>query len=367
MRKLLSLLCLFSILFYSPLGFAGQYYYRIKKGDTLGTILYSMGFYPLWGKSGSVASVAQSNPETIKKMGDEIEVNDVIVVTIDRIPFEHNIVKFDSGEIALKYYLKTRADMANYLVAHQDKVQASDELVAGLKADTGRVPASVAKIEHLKPFGELGFRPYTGFKGLDFEDATNGASGELFSSSLYGVILDWSQVWNEKVTTRVFADIQKVEWEKPSNRNITDDSQTPINVGVGVKYQVSKKFSWSADVSYGKELYVYAPNTTDITIHSGNTARLLLSGEWKLVDMKPFSLGMNVNGVAIAPTGVDTYDSKFGFGGGAGFFIQQELKNGKRLRGDLGYRYLDKDTDKFNQTEQEVRFAVGMDWTFGRD
>lgn len=56
-----------------------HFYYKIEKGDELGSIMYSLGFSPLWGENGFVQKIVELNNVAVKENGDLVFIINFII------------------------------------------------------------------------------------------------------------------------------------------------------------------------------------------------------------------------------------------------------------------------------------------------
>lgn len=78
--------------------------YKVKKGDSLGSVLNNLGACPLWGNEGNVKKVSKLNPNIVT---NSLKVNSEIL-----IPYEY-ISKIDKVIFLKNRFLIPRAENQN--------------------------------------------------------------------------------------------------------------------------------------------------------------------------------------------------------------------------------------------------------------
>ena len=355
MRMFLLLLILNSLFATNTLANSDSYFYRIRPGDQLGTILFSLGFKNLWGKSGSVSGFASKQKDPVKGQGARILQNGDLVqpgtwieFALD-IPLKCNISIFAKEITQIKKILKTQKSRLAF--------RCSDDTRNNL-----RDIASV-EVQAFEKHGRIIIKPRLSYFKSSLVDSSNAVASKVSSEASIGVNARWEQVWSEKHSFYLQADAQKVKIRAPSTRTIQGESgATLAKFGFGYLRNFGSHFSIEADLNYGNDFFITAPSSSTLELQTGNLISANMMAKYTFADFSPFSFGAHLGTHFLGSADLKESKSKAGMGISAGLFTRQIFSNNKFLIGDILLRKQSKDTNMFEQDDVEIRYNFGVSW-----
>jgi hypothetical protein len=294
--------------------------YNVKKGDNLSKIAASHNPGPIYGSKGSLEKILSLNPSIKNK----------------NLIYPGQILKLENP---------------------LEKVN-----------DQDRIPAQEGPLVNPSPFSAfnsfstLSVLPKIKYQRISGKDESTNASAKLYSSDSIGVDLDWLLHWSEEFTSVIGFRYSSLKYQDISNRTLLDKSVSSAGISFGVQYKISQRTSIYSSLDFGSHAYLYAPSASTIRVDKGNAFSNKSGVKLTLADLGPVQF-KTFGGVSVlAPTKVDTYNSKLGYSGHLGLELSHTLKSGNRIKGVLEIDHGQLDTKSVGQSHDNMSLGIGMEW-----
>jgi len=282
-------------------------FYRVRQGDQLGEILYSLGFKSLWGETGSV-----------HKMSDETQ--------------------------------EVVADMQSFECADGSPVE--------------RELANVS-INYFKRKNKLVISPYVKYFKTDITQTADGSTGEIISDSSLGAKVGWSKSVSEQTEIDLYLDAYNAKVQTPRGRTFDgSDSKAIIRAGFGFSRKLTENFKVNSSLSFGNELYFFFPTTETLRLDTIATFDLSFGLDAIFYKGANTLYGTRINASVMPSRETDEYKTKTSLGASGSLYMERILKNQKTFIGEAIVRKQLKDTDIFEQDFLDFRFSLGLTWDF---
>jgi hypothetical protein len=174
----------------------------------------------------------------------------------------------------------------------------------------------------------------------------------------------WNQQWTNNVSTSLFGNITNFSFEDVLDRTFDKNDQNLFEMGFRVSYRVNQSRVFTANLSFGQEIYLRSPTTEDF--FTERLARIILGGAWEesLIEKKNLSLASNIWINYLGKSKNDSIKVENGFNYGAGILLEQELTK-NTIRGELFYQTSSQATNLSEQDVQEVGMGFSVLWPLG--
>lgn len=349
-----------------------SFYYKIEKGDELGSIIYSLGFSPLWGENGFVQKIVELNNVAVKENGDLVFPSDKLILPMRPILTCNTFLQARRVRIISK--VKSKADYKKLLSSFTStcRDEHRKQSLASLGFNERRSITSQTKsfsyekyeVQNFKRFGRFTVLPRIGFSNISIKDNAANVSTNLYSKANYGVKLVWDQAWSSSFETSYFLESEKQSYDSLPNRALEKASINLVNVGFGLKKNLSTRTYSTFMFAFGEEAYLNAPSTTTLRLDKGNTIKGRFGFGFDLAELSPFKLSTEIGGKGILGTDVKDYKADDGFGY-YGSIMMNQKHNDKSFSASIEYEQIEKNISNFKQDHTNLRFSFGVTWEFG--
>lgn len=226
-----------------------EYSYVIQSGDEIGSLLYSMGFSPLWGRDGFVQKIIELNQGIVQKNGDLYFPTDELILPTR--PFYLCNVRIQEGNVRVITKVRTRTQYNELLKKFNAncKQRHRDERLSYSKRNHKRQLASTNELvseenelkkHEFKRFGRMKVMPRAVFSKIAGVDKATNVKGEIYSAVNTGVTLAWEQVWSRDFESSFYADIENHSYEENPGRILEKSKKTTFNIGIETLNRFSK-------------------------------------------------------------------------------------------------------------------------------
>ena len=282
--------------------------YLVTNGDTLSTILQSLGIKNIYGKHGAIQKTLELNPSLKKDNGNKIFPNMKIVIE-------------SSKEL---------------IVNHQDKkiesVSSEDKEVISQPnnpvVDSSLQEKCCTSKNENEQFTYFKVSPEVSWLKFTTEDTDRYSKISALTKANFGI--HGNLGLNISTSNKIygFGFISQVNFYQADHYLLNETKFLRQAYGVGWEYLYDSSTSYALSAGYYNEFFISNPSTSTINIKSIQIPELQFAYRRKLSNYKKFILESGILGKIIPPYNLGDVDVKFGYALGA------------ELTGDLGGRGL---------------------------
>lgn len=272
--------------------------YRVKPGDTLSQILFSMNLGPLYGPKGFVAQIAKLNQKMVRDGGDGIRPGGLIIIR--QMP-------------------------------SLDQAPPAKGVDAPPTAKSGTAPSFTAPFPTATPepilFSDISLSVGADYLALDGQQISNGTYGRLLSELSPALNVDWRQGWSEQFGTHVFLSWQNIRIQPaPQGTSVQNTSPSRSAIGFGFSYRLTPNLSFKMDGGMAQQLFYHAVSTGVLMIDTVPLLRLHQELQFKIIKRGPFAVQASAGGSLFGAGAGSGYDIEAGSGFDLGLQIEQSFK-----------------------------------------
>jgi hypothetical protein len=305
--------------------------YLVRENETLGEILHTLNYSPLWGPRGFVRQAWLLNQGTVENEGDLIRAGVIILLpTVSR-----TIASVDGESI------NGRAFEPSPGLAHSDAPHEQ----AG------------SKIEESGVSHGLSFSLGYGLTSISASDPMTGASARLLSSRDVRLSGAWEQGWSPQFSTFFRFEISSEGFEQSTNpsESLTSASNTPVELAFGTKFHW-RGLTMTPELAYGDRLFVRGLSSNAITVDSVAVLSAGLSGSIELYRRQTNSVGVQGAAAFLGGASTDAYSVRSGSYLEGGAYLDKTWGpfGAHSLRLDIGYESSRQNTSIVDQDEKSV-------------
>lgn len=354
-----------------------QYYkYKVKRDDQLGTLLYSLGYSPLWGKTAYVNRIIALNGAVINSDGNLLIPKDTLLLP-SPIPFKSNY-KIEGDYIIIlekvvseEQYLRLLKENSITIVPAEPKNVEEIPLEILTTEDEIDVPINESKKlkkykkKKKKPFkrGITAYKimPTYGQTKITGEDTDYSIDTQLVSLLDLSIKLQMDYAWSSDLLLQTYYQLQYLEFQQGDFRTLESESVVNSYVGIASKYRLIKNLKLYSDLRIGQENYLVAIDGTNMKVDQAIAAKIKLGLVWNMFSAYGYYVGMNAGGQYLSGASLDEVNSKAGSGYYASLYIRK-LLFGYRLKFIVDYDVINKDTDVFTQEHSNINYRLELNF-----
>lgn len=215
------------------------------------------------------------------------------------------------------------------------------------------------KTEPLYGIDKLKVESSAFFTTFNVTDLSNNTDGQIISKSNFDIKLSWIQDWREKgkkgFQSKLFIDYKKYIFIQPSGSPLSTSSIDLVKFGLGIDYDIFKNLKIAFETFYGQDLF-FMSYKFDIA----NTYGLDINIDYNFLNYKNYNLGLSLGGGIAKVSKIDnSYNAKKITNLNGSLSIEKN-----NYKGEFTYITINKDTDYFAQTQNNMVFKVSKTWTF---
>jgi hypothetical protein len=353
-------------------------YYDVKSKDTISTILFKLGFKPIYGPNNYLEQTLKLNDRSTKADANIIYPGEILKLPIDKKFSNACMHVLDTNEVIGTYTTECNelmAKNANRSLSYiQQRYVATEELdvikIEPIKEEIKEQPKEVKQIEAAqslatkKIYSEFTFGVDSGFQTLNGSDNSDNTKGELLSKLSGGIFIDWMQHWSESFKTSVGISGKEVIMQNTDDSKvIKNKTNTVSQFTVSMLYQLGGRTSLGLKLGAGDYLFYRGQGggVYQVDVLTGQSYGLILgqtlyvSGPMKLLlhgEYGQFTLNDS------APYNADTSDYY-----GLGIRIVH-YRNPFGLSAELNYGITESTIQSVNYEFETYNFRLGMIWTW---
>ena len=322
---------------------AGEFFYTVKRGDTLSDILFDLNFVHVYGKFGELKKTLKYNYFISKRRGHKIFPGEKIKLTLVN---EEKKIELAEQTSPLPEKFETRI------------VETPREPL--VIVDSSKNTRSITQVSEPEqaPFQEqpqeqyifVRFAPQVSWMKVLSTSSTPYQSSNIsaLSKASPGILGNFGVNVSDKFNVQAFAYLSQVNFYANENPNVQLSNKSFFRqaYGLGTEYKFSSDNRMSLRVGFFDEFFLTMNTTTTVDVEKAQIPELHWGLRHIISRYKNVTLDSGIFGKFIVPYSSGMIDGNLGYGIGGDFLLL--LKN-KGLR--LFYNYSDaKATNKSTRT-----------------
>jgi len=300
----------------------------VKKGETLSEIAQRFVKGPVYGRSGGLAKILESNPKLV-------DANRILAGSTLVLP----------GEVGLP-----------------EPAPASDP---SERAVNPAPSPSTREEPRRRSFWEL--TPVFSFTRLDGVENVTGSQAVLLSSLNYGGHFAWHQVWNEVYRSFARVGAENIRFRNASNRILENASGISSSISLGGTARVAAGTQVGVELGLAEQIFHRASSTNTVAIDRVFVPGLDVRLSQTLIKASPFLVGIEAQAGVLFPASTESYKVRTGYGYRATLFLRQVSSEDPDLeRLDLRV-YLsgsEQNTSLVGNSRRDLGMSLGYKWEF---
>jgi hypothetical protein len=306
--------------------------YTVKKGDCLSEIIHTIGFSPIYGKSGYLEKIIKLNPQ-----------------------IQNPNMIFKGTEIFLPEIPPQKPS------AKPRRLHAKTARKKEIKSDPSP-PIDIMEKNTISddsyPHTEIGFRPNFSYSRIEWQNTESNVNLVLLSDLNPGAVFHWDTVWSEKFRSQIRLGFSKINFRNTAGNQITNNESTYTALGATITKSVKENLTAQFSATYKQQPSPRLSGST-IIIDKANISELGLGGNYTFFKKAKFASGVDVLGFFSPRSDQGSYNLKSGFGLETKIHTEQYIGT-QTLSSSVFYRrtnFTGSNNTSFRQNEAGIEFG----------
>lgn len=334
--------------------------YQVKKGDTVGEILASLGICPVWGKNNALAKTVAINRDVLKKNGNFVRPGKKIRLPVTSLPEHQDYQISPDGEVRFLTPTLSGNCLSGYIAQNR-----SDEQTREITSTTPptEIPTET-KEEDSEAHGNLRVSTDIFYTSFDMTDSLTKEKAQINSRVNHAYQVAWEQQWDKNNHTFLFFRTEKQAYEAVADRMPTQ-SFNLNGFGFGYQKKMSERFDVKMSALAQERLFARSTNVVNLMLDRAMVTSLSVTPIYKFYSKGPFSLSADFGLGYLLSGKTSNYSIKSGYNYRAGLLLTQEIKDFV-LFGRSYYGVENQDSSISQKTMKELGISAGLSWSFGK-
>lgn len=362
--KLASIIVLLCLVSQITIADPSNYYFIVKKGDSLAMILSTLNACPLYGKNNSVDRTIKTNSNILDHNGNLILPGSKISLPLSTLKRSKDYYVKNYEVFITNLNAKNCSTNNKVLVTNKKKqrrIASSEEQ----KDNENKKYKEPAEDDDFDPVSWIGFQPQFSYLRINGKDLTTQGTAVVLSNLNIGGTLSWRQVWSDRTRSEINLSAMKVKMYPSTTKTISDGTQTLTKFGFLYEYFLNPRLFVGFDMTAQQEMTFQAISTNELKLP---LATIFKGGpKIGIILAKVKKLSLTAEGGARYLTTTTSADQTFS--GGLkeyhGKLLIQHFTDRRGLLGGINYRTENLKSNLINEQIIELGFELGYFMRFG--
>ena len=306
--------------------------YVVRKGDTLGEVLYRNVPGRIYGPGNNLEKVKRLNP----KLQSVHMLDPGITLELPKGDGEYTQLELSSQSKNMRQAIGENGVVKTPLVkkvTKSDEVSLHQSIIFGIKLSS----------ESLKALEKLS------------------NASEISNSDLgYGYFLRWEHKWNEDVHYFLEGSMRKFKFKVASNKTLSGDTILKMDAFTGIKWNFQESHLFEGSMGLVENLILNSDSGSILNIDKVVTPVLKIAGKHTVIRFKrPYTVYAFWNAGGIFPTKQSAYETEWGSFWEVGSESTYELE-GRSFTISVSYGQDSLTTDSLEQTNKSIEIGASI-------
>lgn len=337
--------------------------YRVKEGDTVGSVLGGLGLCPLWGPNRFTEKTIKLNSFVVKKNGNYLIPKSKILLPVESLEDHPDYEISETNEVSFTVIDPENKCTPGKTTGTQRAIakKNENEKESELSSEENTLNQ---KTREESSYGILNAATDLFFSSLSIIDKTTQDTASLLSRTNQAYQLSWEQQWDTENKTFLQYRTEKHSYQGIENK-ISSQSVNLTGIGIGYERKLRDKLKMQFTLKGKEEIFILAKSLTNLELQKTMIPQFSLRPSYRLFSQGPFNLFGDLELKYLMSGKTSDYNIQNGYGYTFGLSLTQKVKYFD-IYGRAFYGIENQDTSIIKKTTKILGIGIGLSWGFGK-